>query len=450
MKTILLNLIILMLLVLEACGDSGNSTSEADASFDTGTDSDADSDADSDSDSDTDTDTDTDTDADTDTDTDADSDTDSDTDTDTDTDADTDTDSDTDSDSDTDTDTDADTDADTDTDTDSDSDTDTDGDTDTDSDADSDTDTDTDTDTDADADADSDTDSDTEAMCEYTCIEHCSTLGGEAQEGVCEQEGYECCLLPDTGTQDTASEDDTGTGDIGTDTGTGDDTEEDTGPVGFLPCPTDGSECKVMPIGDSITYGIGASDGGSYRTFLFLKSLDDGKKMTFVGRQEDGPDYLDDIKFPQNHEGYSGIFVDQFINQQVQGALDANIPHIFLIMLGTNDVHQPTQPSGSDGAQTAAELTELLDIITGRAPDALVVVARIVPISWNPQDLVDYNNNIPGVVEEQANQGRHVIMVDLHTEFPDDGLGGDGVHPNDTGYEFMATKWYEAIKEYLP
>ena len=42
-------------------------------------------------------------------------------------------------------------------------------------------------------------------------------------------------------------------------------------------------------------------------------------------------------------------------------------------------------------------------------------------------------------------QGAQVWEVDLFTQFPVNGLSGDQLHPNDTGYTFMAGQWYNAI-----
>jgi lysophospholipase L1-like esterase len=44
--------------------------------------------------------------------------------------------------------------------------------------------------------------------------------------------------------------------------------------------------------------------------------------------------------------------------------------------------------------------------------------------------------------------GRHVILVDQFTGFPNSELD-DGVHPNPAGYARMAGVWYRAISSYL-
>jgi lysophospholipase L1-like esterase len=41
-----------------------------------------------------------------------------------------------------------------------------------------------------------------------------------------------------------------------------------------------------------------------------------------------------------------------------------------------------------------------------------------------------------------------VLLVDMFTGFPQSELG-DGVHPNQQGYERMAGVWYEAIRDVL-
>jgi autotransporter-associated beta strand protein len=49
------------------------------------------------------------------------------------------------------------------------------------------------------------------------------------------------------------------------------------------------------------------------------------------------------------------------------------------------------------------------------------------------------------VVTSFQTQGAHVSEADLNTQFPANGISGDGIHPNDTGYSFMANQWYNAL-----
>ena len=58
---------------------------------------------------------------------------------------------------------------------------------------------------------------------------------------------------------------------------------------------------------------------------------------------------------------------------------------------------------------------------------------------------------MPGIVQQRANQGEHVILIDLNTGFPSsNGFASDNIHPNDgVGYPWMGDKWYATIKQYL-
>lgn len=207
---------------------------------------------------------------------------------------------------------------------------------------------------------------------------------------------------------------------------------------GFAPCPDTGL-CKVLPLGDSITFGIGF-DGG-YRVELFRLALADSHDITFTGTQSpNGPSMVDGVAFPRNHEGVSGETIQQIANRVPSPALN-DMPHIILLHAGTNDMAQ-----NADGAD--ARLGDLLDELIADAPDALVVVSNIIPLSFGGGSVDTFNAAVPGLVEERANAGAHIIFADQFTGFPTSELG-DGVHPNEQGYSRMAQVWYDAIEPYL-
>jgi lysophospholipase L1-like esterase len=227
-------------------------------------------------------------------------------------------------------------------------------------------------------------------------------------------------------------------------------------PLAFAPCPTDGTACKIMPLGDSITDGIDstqayASNGG-YRLELFRQAVTAGHNITFVGtRPPNGP--VGDVAgqpFPRDHEGISGNTIAQ-VAARVDAALSANPPNIVLLQIGTNNLYQGMAPDVPD------QLAGLLDQITNGAPNALLVVAQITPLGGQfPNNGVDeYNAAIPGIVEERVNAGKHLIIVDQFTRIastPDfvTQLLPDNIHPNAAGYTIMGETWYAGIEAYLP
>jgi hypothetical protein len=216
------------------------------------------------------------------------------------------------------------------------------------------------------------------------------------------------------------------------------------GGASYQPCPTNGDPCKILPLGDSITWGI--QYDGAYRVELFNKAHKAGQKITFTGSLSNGPSMVDGVAFPKQNEGHSGWTIAQDTGLVPSPAFNT-IPNIVLLMIGTNDVY-----ASSGQAQMPDRLGALLDKIFAAAPNALLVVGKITPLnnaSWN-QTIKTYNDAIPGLVQTRANAGKHVIWVDLNTGFTSSMLSSDNIHPNKSGYDFMAGVWYTAISNLLP
>jgi len=176
------------------------------------------------------------------------------------------------------------------------------------------------------------------------------------------------------------------------------------------------------------------------------------QSATFVGSRSGGPNQVAGQAFPKNHEGHSGWTIDPGYSPYGSGGISSlvpspafdTIPNIVLLMIVTNDV---TADSGQSGM--ADRLEGLLNKIVEAAPDALVVVAELTPVSWKPPELSDYNAQIPGIVRARAASGQHILAVDMNA-MPLSNLASDNVHPNDQGYSYMADIWYAAIEDVLP
>jgi lysophospholipase L1-like esterase len=212
----------------------------------------------------------------------------------------------------------------------------------------------------------------------------------------------------------------------------------------YNPCPTNGDPCKILPLGDSITWGI--QYDGAYRVELFAKAVAAGQKVTFTGSLSNGPAMVSNVAFPKSNEGHSGWTISQ-IDGLVPSPAFTTVPNIVLLMAGTNDVY-----ASSGQAQMPDRLGKLLDDIIKAAPNALLVVGKITPLSntsWTAT-IKTYNDAIPGLVQTRAAAGKHILLVDLNTGFTAGMLSSDGVHPNKSGYDFMGDRWYAAISNVLP
>ena len=203
------------------------------------------------------------------------------------------------------------------------------------------------------------------------------------------------------------------------------------------PCPAMG-DCKILPLGDSITedpYGAGA-----YRVPLFHLFVMNMKHVTFVGSRSSGPAMVDGMPFPKKHEGTSGITIGGLDGKIPSPGLN-EIPHIILLHIGTNDMYM-------SAAGAPDRLGTLLDGIVMGAPDALIVVAKIIPYPGAASTVKTYNDGIVPVVQKRIDAGKHIVLIDQFEGFPSSELQ-DGVHPNSAGYKRMADKWYAAISKYL-
>ena len=99
-----------------------------------------------------------------------------------------------------------------------------------------------------------------------------------------------------------------------------------------------------------------------------------------------------------------------------------------------------------------SDLQTLLNKIFTNAPSALVVVAQIIPLGYGTNSVIKaYNQSIPGLVQTFATAGKHITTVDMYTGFNTSTmLGSDSIHPNTSGYTFMAQHWYSVIGPLLP
>ncbi len=200
----------------------------------------------------------------------------------------------------------------------------------------------------------------------------------------------------------------------------------------------------ILPLGDSITHGFSSTDDAGYRSALFKLIVAANQNVTFIGSLTNGPTTVSGKTFPSHHEGHDGFTVTQITGLVPPAkAFVTTTPHIILVHAGTNDMTMNADPT-----TTANQLSTLITNLVNAAPDALIVVAKIVPLGYSNSNYTSYIGKIPGVV--QAHASNHVIMVDMSTLPTSDIHGNGNVHPTDQGYADMATLWYGAIKGYLP
>src|SRR5271157_6043373 len=204
------------------------------------------------------------------------------------------------------------------------------------------------------------------------------------------------------------------------------------------PVPAGGSSqkvsLKIMPLGDSITFGTPDRSYGGYRHLLGILLAKDGYSIDFVGSQRSGNRTIPD---PDN-EGHPGWTIAQIKSGiDVDGWLETYKPDIILLHIGTNDI------SHGNAASAPGNLSALLDDILARLPMVRVIVAQIIPFRRGPDpDHQSYNATIPGIV---ASKGPRVSVIDMQNILSMSDYA-DGLHPNASGYDKMARAWETAIR----
>ena len=71
----------------------------------------------------------------------------------------------------------------------------------------------------------------------------------------------------------------------------------------YKPCPTNGDPCRILPFGDSITWGVDDEGNAGYRGPLFALTVAAHQKITFTGSLSNGPTTVQASLFPSTTRG---------------------------------------------------------------------------------------------------------------------------------------------------
>ena len=225
---------------------------------------------------------------------------------------------------------------------------------------------------------------------------------------------------------------------------------------------------RIMPLGDSITYGYCSRRGSGYRAPLYVALTNLGYNVDFVGTQtETYKGRSDPLLGDIDHEGHPGWLISsprvsgnhRGIYEHVQDFFaEIDDPHVILLHLGTNDVRD-----GDDTFRREAtnRLVRLLDRIHECQPSAKVVVTTLMwrwtdaagedeATNWKYAAITNvFNPAIPGIVAAQQAKGQSAFFLDMHEHLAFEHLY-DTVHPSDVGYASMADAWAGAVRSIVP
>lgn len=233
-------------------------------------------------------------------------------------------------------------------------------------------------------------------------------------------------------------------------------------PSAFIPTSAADDIIKIMPLGDSITFGM--ADDGGYRKYLsYLLQQNGYKNVDLVGPEgKDSATFTyngQSVTYDDNHAGYSGYTITDLPGGwmgQLNGILETMqkgdyikkyAPDIILLQIGTNDV--------SNGHLNGSEerLHQLLDYLKENMPSDGKIFLTTIPDLGNTfggstnNDIAKYNELIKKVAGDYSS--KNVIYADIHSVIDASKDLADGVHPNAGGYEKMGRYWFDTIESYL-
>src|SRR5688572_28195771 len=165
---------------------------------------------------------------------------------------------------------------------------------------------------------------------------------------------------------------------------------------------------RIMPVGDSLTFGAGATAGG-YRSRLAARLADLGHTPTMLNASA------------------NGMTLDR-IRPLIDAALVGGPPDITIWALGTNDAFGPL---GGWPERYRAEITRVLEVLPGS--HAVVCTLPLQP--RNPQLFRNVNVWLCNIVA--APLGDRVAVCEWES-LPAAMLTDGGVHPGDAGHTLIA------------
>ncbi len=208
-------------------------------------------------------------------------------------------------------------------------------------------------------------------------------------------------------------------------------------------CTIDNAPLRIMPLGDSITFG--SNYPGAYRIKLEKLLSDAGNTIRFVGSMTNGPTELKS----QANEGHNGWETHQLLEKAAEW-IDTYKPDIVLLMSGTNDVAMDDVSQVPDLTRIKNEYSSLIDSIFQTRPQVRLVVATIPPTNgfWN-QYVVQFNAEIRNLVAEKATDGKNIGLADVAASLTLADMDPVDlpiyVHPSANGYDKIAETWFRVL-----
>ena len=217
------------------------------------------------------------------------------------------------------------------------------------------------------------------------------------------------------------------------------------------PKPKSNSINKILPLGASRIEGA-RPEYESFRYELWKDLIGNNWTFDFIGTQSDNASYtsFNNNIFDIDHEGRGGWTSGQILEELNSWLSETGSPDIVLL----------SSPGGNDALEglpyedAVENINSIIDILQTNNPSVTIVIEQMAPGRTDimTSELTSFfdqmQQEVLNIATNQSTSSSQVIAVDMFTGF-DDGLLADDVHYNESGAEFIATRYYNVLENIL-
>lgn len=193
-----------------------------------------------------------------------------------------------------------------------------------------------------------------------------------------------------------------------------------------------------MPLGGSVTQGVGSSTGAGYRLPLLEMLQKHGFDVQMVGSRKTGS------MNNKDHEGWPGLRIDE-IDLKARISVSRVMPNVFAVNAGSNDCLQSFRLE-----EAGSRLSVLLEYLWETCPGSTILLSTLI-VSADEQintNVNFVNDQFQALAKQKANEGEKIVLVEMNCEAgPQVDCLVDGIHPDSDGYQTMAKLWMDGFLE---
>jgi lysophospholipase L1-like esterase len=208
---------------------------------------------------------------------------------------------------------------------------------------------------------------------------------------------------------------------------------------------------RIMPVGDSLTEGSGATGPQSYRGHLFNMLKQNGYNVNFVGYRSKTTVVGGD----PDHGAYGGYTIGPDDRSFCPGCGKANIydnldkilaydTDVILLLIGINDL-LPSKHGYVAPSDAPKKLEQLVKVISKRKPKARIIVSSMLKVGWTDTwpEYAALNAKAREIGERSASD--NIYFVNLNNINLKENEFTDKLHLTNDGAKKVAEGWYKAL-----